>query len=109
MTEAEWLACEDPRKQVEGVRAIVSARKLRLFACAFWRGWWHAETEHHSATELDFNIVQLLAYSEQWAERGPRPEGSLPGGFGWHPLVARNAADAANWTIRQTAGYKARG
>jgi len=34
MTEAEWLACEDPKPMVAHIRSSGSARKLRLFACA---------------------------------------------------------------------------
>ncbi len=34
MTEAEWLACDDPGKMLELIRRKVSERKLRLFAAA---------------------------------------------------------------------------
>jgi hypothetical protein len=39
MTEAEWLACTDPRPMLELLRAsgTAGARKLRLFACACCR------------------------------------------------------------------------
>jgi hypothetical protein len=43
VTEAEWLACDDPAPMLEFLRASgnVSERKLRLFACAWCRrrGW----------------------------------------------------------------------
>ena len=34
VTEAEWLACDDPRPMVEFLNGKASNRKLRLFACA---------------------------------------------------------------------------
>ena len=105
MTAAEWLGCEDARKMVEWLRGLASDRKLRLFACAFWR--WH-EKAAGTDSEIASEMLQALDYAEQWAERGSRPAVRFPTGFGWHPLVARNAIDAANWTIRQTAGFKAR-
>jgi hypothetical protein len=37
MTEAEWLACTDPRQLLAFLRGKASDRKLRLFACAYCR------------------------------------------------------------------------
>jgi hypothetical protein len=37
VTEAEWLACTDPRPMLEYLRDMASDRQLRLFACAYCR------------------------------------------------------------------------
>jgi hypothetical protein len=37
VTEAEWLACTDPRKMLVALRGKASERKWRLFACACGR------------------------------------------------------------------------
>ena len=37
MTEAEWLACEEPGPMLKRLRRKASARKLRLWACACCR------------------------------------------------------------------------
>jgi hypothetical protein len=37
MTEAEWLACDDPDAMLRQLRRIAGQRKLRLFGCACYR------------------------------------------------------------------------
>jgi hypothetical protein len=41
MTEAEWLACEEPQKLLGLLRSRASERKLRLFTVACCRLVWH--------------------------------------------------------------------
>src|SRR5581483_2918763 len=41
MTEAEWLACDDPYRMLRLVRGGLSDRKVRLFGCACIRRVWH--------------------------------------------------------------------
>jgi hypothetical protein len=97
MTEAEWFACDDPRKMLAGIRSLASDRKLRLFTVAFWR-WESLATAF--AESYQTKLSNALRYVETWAESGKRPEVTFPDGFGWHPLLAQYAFDAANWTIR---------
>src|SRR5262245_54523281 len=40
MTEAEWLACDDPTPMLASLRGRASDRKLRLLACACCRALW---------------------------------------------------------------------
>src|SRR5215471_17108961 len=40
MTEAEWLACEEPRLMLEFLGERASDRKFRLFGCACCRRLW---------------------------------------------------------------------
>jgi hypothetical protein len=44
MTEAEWLACDDPQAMLPFVRGNASGRKLRLFAAACCRQVTHMLT-----------------------------------------------------------------
>src|SRR5687767_10475496 len=60
MTEAEWLACDDPNLVLEDLEGRASARKLRLFACAYCRATWDVLT--------DQRLKALVRLSEGTAE-----------------------------------------
>ncbi len=60
MTEAEWLACDDPAPMLEFLRGQASDRKLRLFACTRCRDVSHFFTDKRSLLAIDV--------AECWAE-----------------------------------------
>ncbi len=53
MTEAEWLACEDPTPMLDFLRGKTSDRKLRLFACACCRRVWDLLLRKQSRTAIE--------------------------------------------------------
>jgi hypothetical protein len=59
MTEAEWLACDDPTAMLEFLRGKVSDRKLRLFAVAC--GWKTLRLYPHQTKEKALQSAELLA------------------------------------------------
>jgi hypothetical protein len=106
MNEAAWLSCEEPRKLLLWIKSTACDRKLRLFACAFWR--WYVQRMIEWSGKTDPEMNRALNYGERWAENGkPRrpsgPEFSI--GFRWHPLFARRASDSAAWTIRGSSAF----
>ena len=69
MTEAEWLACDDPMPGVEWVMERQgSKRKLRLFAVACCRRIWHLLSDERSRRALEETerfADGLISVSEQ--------------------------------------------
>ena len=59
MTEAQWLACDDPAPMLAFLRRKVSDRKLRLFACACARAAWHLLSDGRSREAVE--IVERCA------------------------------------------------
>jgi hypothetical protein len=50
MTEAEWLACDDPELMLEFLEGKAGGRKLRLFAVACCRRLWDRLEECYRRT-----------------------------------------------------------
>jgi hypothetical protein len=70
MTEAEWLACDDPRPMLEKVRGGCRERKWRLFCCACCRRVWRLlrDPRHRAA----------VAAAERLADGEISPEELVP-------------------------------
>ena len=111
MTEAEWLACDDPARMLEWLHSLGAAdlagrprtnapsdRKLRLFACACCR---HSDVLLPEPT--DERDVLVVETAEAWADSGIEPD-TLPRvycfGAGW--CVYRDAASAAREWARNS-------
>ncbi len=53
MTEAEWRACANARTMLTFLGAKPGERKLRLFACAYWRRRWPGPADPRSARAVE--------------------------------------------------------
>jgi hypothetical protein len=74
MTEAEWLACDDPYPLMRVFRANPSRRKFRLFTCACCRRVWASgqitpESRAVHAVDLAERVADGLASDEDRRER----------------------------------------
>src|SRR5690348_12221328 len=90
MTEAEWLACQDPGPMLAFLRGQASERKLRLVACACCRRVAHLLCDKYSR--------KALAVAERYADAEVSKEKL---GFAWGD--ARRAAQAPSRQQRETA------
>jgi carbon storage regulator CsrA len=95
-TEAEWLACADPRPMLEWLQSRASARKLRLFACACCRGvWeWMTDTRSRSGVEVAERYADGLAGAEELQSANEETGGAWTTvwGDGWHIYQSARAA-----------------
>jgi hypothetical protein len=109
MTEAEWLACNDPAPMLGLLHGKASDRKLRLFAVACCRRIWHlipngacrkaVETSERYADAL----VQRAELETARAIIGGRPTRRLPGG----QMSGRTAAFRAAIASAEDAAHAA--
>jgi hypothetical protein len=66
MTEAEWLACTNPRPMLDCLQGKGSDRKLRLFACACCQRTWHLLKE--PCLQLAIRVAEQFADSHATVE-----------------------------------------
>jgi hypothetical protein len=69
MTEAEWLACDNPHPMLDFVRESISERKIRLFACACVRQVWkRLDEQDRMNVDLTERYVDRVANATERAE-----------------------------------------
>jgi hypothetical protein len=102
MTEAEWLTCTDPEPMLDFL-GKANERKLRLFACAYFRKVW--STWNSSETQEAWNAIDVAErYADGLAsdEQLQVAHGMALVGSGWDDLglhfmyVYAGAATSAN-------------
>jgi hypothetical protein len=102
MTEAEWLACDDPGPMLDFLRGRPSERKLRLFACACCRRVWYLLRDKRSrrAVEVAEGYADGQATTEERAA-ARRAAAQLTLRFttaaAWYPAAAAYAAEYRAW------------
>ncbi len=110
MTEAEWLACNNPGRMLHFLDTGVGARKLRLFACACVRAVWHMLDDDRSreAVVLAERFADGAVTRKQLASIPTRDDArnaatTIAAGAARKTLLrsARMAAnDASSWVVR---------
>lgn len=93
MTEQEWFNYSDPTPMLEWLRDKVSDRKLRLFACGYFRRIWHLVTERRCQKIVEISELYADGVVKRQALSGARQKG-------WNATVtatAWNVGDDNAW------------
>src|SRR5437879_3712387 len=117
MTEAEWLACDDPEPMLKFLAGRASPRKRRLFACACCRRQWSWVEGTPSATAVAVSEAfadgrasddELQKAATAAAEMASRTYKEYRDGGGLQPYIIHMAASAcgcAAGPIDKRSGY----
>jgi hypothetical protein len=89
MTEAEWLACDDPNPMLDAFQDKASARKLRLLGCACCRALWDRIKARDSRTAIDI--------AERFADGLARADSLSKAGAGARSAARKAASPALLW------------
>ncbi len=96
MTEAEWLACTDPKSMLGFLRGNVSDRKLRLFAVACCRSIWQFLTERNGrvAVEMSERYADAVVNQRELAKARRNAQKTLTTINKAQPQAYENSRDA---------------
>jgi hypothetical protein len=115
MTEAEWLACEEPEPMLDVVLGKVSDRKLRLFAVACYLRVWQARPRSSAALPAALLVSEAFADGLVGAEQLEIEQSKIGAVAAYSSaasassaagaILGEDATTAAYWTARHAANY----
>jgi hypothetical protein len=107
MTEAEWLACDDPAPMMEFLRGKGSDRKLRLFGCSCCRANSHLFLDGAllAAVETAEGVADGLPTQRQCRMAKAAAFDVLQETIGWRPEEADDLLRGAEWELHFENSY----
>jgi hypothetical protein len=95
MTEAEWLACDEPRTMFAALGGKASARRWRLFACGCLRQIWRRT----GFTRRDRHVVKMAELHADGLIGGRKMARAFrSAGWGYEPAVTHDF-QLVNWSL----------